>query len=137
LPLPRLNAVGYWLYLFGGLYLYLQFLYSGGPNAGWFDYVPLASSQYSSGHGVDAWVQIINFTEVSALIVAAALIVTVFKQRAPGMSLNRIPLFVWAMLIAMVMVIFAMPAVIFTAGSLNLDRRIGTTLSSEERRVGT
>src|SRR5207247_2922475 len=104
---------------------------------GWFDYVPLASSQYSTGHRIDAWVQIINFTEISALIVAASLIVTVFKQRAPGMSLNRIPLFVWAMLIAMVMVIFAMPAVIFTAGSLNSDRTVGTTLSSEERRVGT
>src|SRR5213079_2003616 len=128
IPFPRLNAVGYWFYLFGGLYLYLQFLGNGGPDAGWFDYVPLASSQYSTGHRVDAWVQIINFTEISALIVAASLIVTVFKQRAPGMSLNRIPLFVWAMLIAMLMVIFAMPAVIFTAGSLNSDRTVGTHL---------
>jgi cytochrome c oxidase subunit I+III len=127
-PFPRLNAVGYWFYLFGGLYLYLQFLGNGGPDAGWFDYVPLASSQYSTGHRIDAWVQIINFTEISALIVAASLIVTVFKQRAPGMSLNRIPLFVWAMLVSMVMVIFAMPAVIFTAGSLNSDRTIGTHL---------
>ena len=127
-PFPRLNAVGYWFYLFGGVYLYLQFFGNGGPDAGWFDYVPLASSQYSTGHRIDAWVQIINFTEVSALIVAASLIVTVFKQRAPGMSLNRIPLFVWAMLVAMVMVIFAMPAVIFTAGSLNSDRTVGTHL---------
>jgi len=125
-PFPRLNAVGYWFYLFGGLYLYLQFLGNGGPDAGWFDYVPLASSQYSTGHRIDAWVQIINFTEVSALIVAASLIVTVFKQRAPGMSLNRIPLFVWAMLIAMVMVIFAMPAVIFTAGSLAIPAPAAT-----------
>jgi len=127
-PFPSLNAVGYWFYLFGGLYLYLQFLGNGGPDAGWFDYVPLASSQYSTGHRIDAWVQIINFTEVSALIVAASLIVTLFKQRAPGMSLNRIPLFVCAMLVSMVMVIFAMPAVIFAAGSLNSDRTIGTHL---------
>src|SRR6266487_2968764 len=117
-PSPRLNAVGYWFYLFGGLYLYIQFLGNGGPDAGWFDYVPLASSQYSTGHRIDAWVQIINFTEISALIVAASIIVTVFKQRAPGMSLNRIPLFVWAMLVSMVMVVFAMPAVIFTAGKI-------------------
>jgi cytochrome c oxidase subunit I len=128
IPFPRLNAVGYWFYLFGGLYLYLQFFGNGGPDAGWFDYVPLASSQYSTGHRIDAWVQIINFTEISALIVAASIIVTVFKQRAPGMSLNRIPLFVWAMLVSMVMVVFAMPAVIFTAGSLNSDRTIGTHL---------
>ncbi len=73
IPFPRLNAVGYWFYLFGGLYLYLQFLGNGGPDAGWFDYVPLASSQYSTGHRIDAWVQIINFTEVSALIVAASI----------------------------------------------------------------
>src|SRR5436309_10603297 len=102
-PFPRMNAVGYRFYLFGGLYLYLQFLGNGGPDAGWFDYVPLASSQYSTGHRDDAWVQSINFTEVSALIVAGSLIVTVFRQRAPGMSLNRIPLVVCAMLIAMVM----------------------------------
>src|SRR5438046_2747068 len=127
-PFPRLNALGYWFYLFAGLYIYLQFLGNGGADAGWFDYVPLGSSQYSTGHRVDAWVQIINFTEVSALIVAAGLIVTVFKQRAPGMSLNCIPLFAWAMLVAMVMVIFAMPAVIFTAGSINSDRTIGTHL---------
>src|SRR5205823_4366282 len=63
---------------------------------------------------------------VSALIVASSLIVTVFKQRAPGMSLNRIPLFVWSILVTMIMVIFAMPAVIFAAGSLNSDRTIGT-----------
>src|SRR5213076_3084572 len=127
-PFPRLNAVGYWFYLFGGLYLYLQFLGNGGPDAGWFDYVPLASSQYSTGHRIDAWVQIINFTEVSALIVAASIIVTVFKQRAPGMSLNRNPPCLWAVLVEMIIVIFAMPAVIFTAASLNSDSTIGTHL---------
>src|SRR5438105_14594491 len=100
---PRLNAVGYWFYLFGGSYLYLQFLCSGGPDAGWFDYVPLASSQYSTGHRIDAWVQIINFTEISALIVASSLIVTVFSQRAPGMSLNRITPFASARLISTAM----------------------------------
>jgi cytochrome c oxidase subunit I+III len=125
-PFPRLNAVGYWFYLIGGLYLYVSFFFNGGPDAGWFDYVPLASPEFSSGHRIDAWVQIINFTEVSALIVASSLIVTIFRQRAPGMSLNRIPLFVWAILITMIMIVFAMPAVIFAAGSLNSDRTVGT-----------
>ena len=125
-PFPRLNAVGYWFYLIGGLYLYASFFGNGGPDAGWFSYVPLAGSEFSSGHRIDAWVQVINFTEVSSLIVASSLIVTVFKQRAPGMSLNRVPLFVWAILITMIMIVFAMPAVIFAAGSLNSDRTIGT-----------
>src|SRR5205823_1351701 len=97
-PFPRLNAVGYWFYLSGGFLLYGCFFANRGPDAGWFAYVPLSGNQFSSGHGMDAWVQIINFTEVSALIVAAELIVTIFKQRAPGMSLNRIPLFVWSVL---------------------------------------
>src|SRR5258706_13395601 len=105
--------------------LYASYCGSGGRNAGWCSCVRRACCQYSTRRRGDAWVQITNFTEVSALIVAASLIVTVFKQRAPGMSLNRIPLFVWAMLIAMIMVIFAMPAVIFAAGSLNSDRSLG------------
>ena len=125
-PFPRLNAVGYWFYLAGGLLLYGTFFANRGPDAGWFAYVPLSGNAYSSGHGMDAWVQIINFTEVSALIVAGSLIVTAFKQRAPGMSLDRIPLFVWAILVTMIMIVFAMPAVIFAAGSLNSDRSLGT-----------
>ncbi len=125
-PFPRLNAVGYWFYLAGGLLLYGTFLANRGPDAGWFAYVPLSGNAYSSGHGMDAWVQIINFTEVSALIVAGSLIVTIFKQRAPGMSLDRVPLFAWAILITMIMIVFAMPAVIFAAGSLNSDRSLGT-----------
>jgi cytochrome c oxidase subunit I len=125
-PYPRLNAVGYWFYLSGGFLLYGCFFANRGPDAGWFAYVPLSGNQYSSGHGMDSWVQIINFTEVSALIVAAELIVTIFKQRAPGMSLNRVPLFVWAILITMIMIVFAMPSVIFAAGSLNSDRSMGT-----------
>jgi cytochrome c oxidase subunit 1 len=125
-PFPRLNAAGYWFYLIGGLYLYASFFANGGPDAGWFSYTPLSASEFSSGHRLDAWVQIINFTEVSALIVASSLIVCIFKQRAPGMSLNRIPLFVWAMLVTMIMIVFSMPAVIFAAGSLNSDRSLGT-----------
>ncbi|HEY6066829.1 MAG TPA: cytochrome c oxidase subunit I [Thermoanaerobaculia bacterium] len=125
-PFPRLNSVGYWFYLFGGLFLYFSFFANGGPDAGWFSYPPLSASEFSSGHRLDAWVQIINFTEVSALIVASSLIVTVFKQRAPGMSLDRVPIFVWAILITMLMIVFAMPAVIFAAGSLNSDRSVGT-----------
>ena len=123
---PRLNALGYWFYVFGGAFLYLMFFVNHGPDAGWFSYTPLSGPQYSPGHGVDAWVQIINFTEISALIVAAELIVTVFKQRAPGMSLDRIPLYVWSVLVTMFMIVFAMPAVIFAAGSLNSDRSLGT-----------
>ncbi|MDR5171126.1 cytochrome c oxidase subunit I [Methylobacillus flagellatus] len=123
---PRLNAFAYWVYLFGGLMLYGAFLLNTGPDAGWFGYVPLAGADYSPGKRVDFWAQMITFTELSALLEAVILITTVFKLRAPGMSLNRIPLFVWSMLVTSFMVVFAMPAVMLGSTALLLDRLVGT-----------
>ncbi|HEV2854986.1 MAG TPA: cytochrome c oxidase subunit I [Thermoanaerobaculia bacterium] len=126
LSFPRLNALSYWVYLFGGLFLYAGFFLNTGPDAGWFAYVPLAGPEYSPGKRVDIWAQMITFTEISALAVAVNLITTIFKKRAPGMSLNRIPLFVWAMLVTSFMVVFAMPAVMLSSLMLALDRLVDT-----------
>jgi heme/copper-type cytochrome/quinol oxidase subunit 1 len=93
---PRLNAFSYYLYLFGGIMFYVAFLTNTGADNGWFSYVPLAGPDYAPGKRADFWAQLITFTEVSGLCVAVETLVTVFKLRAPGMSLNRIPLFVWA-----------------------------------------
>ncbi len=93
---PRLNLYGYFVYLIGGILLYTAFLLNTGPDAGWFAYVPLSGPAYSPGKRVDIWAQMITFTEISALVGAVVVIGTVFKMRAPGMSLNRMPLFVWA-----------------------------------------
>ncbi|MDB5921280.1 MAG: cytochrome c oxidase, subunit, partial [Betaproteobacteria bacterium] len=123
---PRLNTYAYWVYLFGGLMLYGAFFVNTGPDAGWFSYTPLAGPQYSPGKRVDIWAQMITFTEVSGLIVAVILITTTFKLRAPGMTLNRIPLFVWAMLVTSFMIMFAMPAVMFASTALITDRLVGT-----------
>jgi cytochrome c oxidase subunit I+III len=123
---PRLNTYAYWIYLFGGLMLYAAFFVNSGPDAGWFSYTPLAGPQYSPGKRVDFWAQMITFTEVSGLLVAIILITTVFKLRAPGMTLNRIPLFVWTMLVTSFMVMFAMPAVMFASTALITDRLVGT-----------
>jgi cytochrome c oxidase subunit I+III len=123
---PRLNAFGYYVYLFGGIFLYLMFFLNTGPDNGWFNYVPLAGPEYAPGKRSDVWAQLITFTELSALVVAVSLIVTVFKLRAPGMSLNRIPLFVWAILVMSFMVVFAMPTVALASTCLILDRLIGT-----------
>src|SRR4051795_915344 len=119
---PRLNAFGYWTYLFGGLLLWGALLCNTGPDAGWFSYVPLAGPQFSPGKRVDIWADMVTTTEISALVAAVEIIVTVFKQRAVGMSLNRIPLFVWAMVVTSFMVIFAMPAVMLASGCLATDR---------------
>jgi cytochrome c oxidase subunit 1 len=123
---PRLNAYGYWIYLFGGLMLYTAFALDIGPDAGWFSYPPLAGPEFSPGKRVDFWAQLITFTEVSGLISSIVLITTIFKLRAPGMTLDRIPLFVWAMLVTSFMVMFAMPAVMFASTGLITDRLVGT-----------
>jgi cytochrome c oxidase subunit 1 len=123
---PRMNAYAYWVFLFGGLMLYTAFLLNIGPDTGWFSYPPLAGPDYSPGKRVDFWAQMITFTELSALLEAVILIVTVFKLRTPGMTLARIPLFVWAMLVTAFMVLFAMPAVMLASTALILDRLVGT-----------
>src|SRR5207248_8889964 len=123
---PRLNAYSYYLYVFGGIMVWLALLSNTGPDAGWFSYVPLSGPGYAPGKRVDFWAQMITFTEVSALAVAVEIIVTVFKLRAPGMSLNRIPLFVWAQTITAFLVVFAMPAVMLSSSMLILDRLVST-----------
>ena len=123
---PRMNAYGYFVYLFGGLLLYGGFLLNIGPDTGWFSYVPLAGPAFSPGKRVDIWAQMITFTEIAALVGAVEIIATVFKQRAVGMSLNRIPLFVWSQVVTSFMIIFAMPAVMLASGFLAMDRLVDT-----------
>jgi cytochrome c oxidase subunit 1 len=123
---PRLAAFNYWVFLFGGAMIYIAFFLNIGPDVGWFSYVPLAGPEYSPGKRADMWAQMVTFTELSALGVAVQLIVTIFKQRAPGMSLNRMPLMVWAILVTSFMTVFAMPAVMLASSFLIMDRLIGT-----------
>src|SRR3954464_10799348 len=86
---PRLVAFGYWLFLFGGLFLWVSFLLDVGPDVGWFAYVPLSGPEYGIGKRPDVWAQTITFTEISGLTIAVATITTILKHRAPGMSLDR------------------------------------------------
>jgi cytochrome c oxidase subunit I len=123
---PRLNAFSYWIYVAGGLLLWIAFVVDTGPDVGWFAYVPLSGPQYGVGKRADIWAQMITFTELSALAIAVEIVVTVFKQRAPGMSLDKIPLFVWSMLVTSFLIILAMPAIMIASTSLILDRLIGT-----------
>jgi cytochrome c oxidase subunit I len=123
---PRLNAFSYWIYLFGGIFLWVAFLLNIGPEAGWFSYVPLAGPEYSPGKRTDVWAQMITFTEVAALAGAVELIATILKQRAPGMSLNRMPLYAWTILVTSFMIVFAMPAVMLASSFLISDRLVGT-----------
>jgi cytochrome c oxidase subunit 1 len=130
---PRLVAYSYWLYLFGGIFLWVSFLMNVGPDAGWFSYTPLAEQLYSPTKRADVWAQMITFTEVAALAVAVSVITTAFKMRAPGMSLDRIPIFVWAQIVISFMVIFAMPAIMVGSTGLILDRLVSTHFFDVER----
>ncbi len=123
---PRLNAFSYWVYLFGGIMIFIAFAMDIGPEAGWTGYVPLSSSDFSPGKRTDFWAQMITFTEVSALCIAVEIVATTMTMRAPGMTLARMPLFAWAMLVTALMVIFAMPSVMLGSTFLITDRLIGT-----------
>ncbi len=123
---PRMNAFSYWIYLAGGLMLFAAFFLDVGPDVGWFAYVPLAGPQYGIGKRPDFWAQMITFTELSGLLVAIEIVATAFKMRAPGMTLYRMPIFVWAMVVTAFMILFAMPAVMFASTALILDRLVGT-----------
>jgi cytochrome c oxidase subunit I+III len=123
---PRLNTFSYFMFLFGGIFLFTALVLNTGPDAGWFSYPPLSGPDYSPGKRVDVFAQLITFTEVAALSVAVALIATIFKLRAPGMTLNRLPLFVWAMLVTSLMIVLSLPAVVSSSTFLLLDRLVGT-----------
>src|SRR5919106_3525866 len=95
LPYPRLTALSYWTYLFGGIFLYSSFAFGLAPDGGWFAYVPLTSKEFSPGLNMDYWLIGLSVAEVAGIGAAAELIVAVLKLRAPGMSLGRMPLFAW------------------------------------------
>jgi len=106
---PRLNAFGYWLVPFGGLLLHYSFLTGSAPNAGWFNYAPLSERAYSSLQGIDYWLIALLVLGIGSVSSAINIIVTILICRAPGMSLQRVPLFVWMMFITSILVILAIP----------------------------
>jgi cytochrome c oxidase subunit 1 len=130
---PRMNAFGYYIFLFAGLLIWGGLLFGTGPNGGWFAYTPLTESRYTPERGIDIYSAVITLTEVAALVAAIELIVTIFRFRAPGMSLNRMPLFVWASLFTSFMVIFAMPSVMVGSTELTLDRSISTQFFNSDK----
>ncbi len=122
---PRLNALSFWLFLGSGCLIYSGVALGMGPNAGWFDYVPLALRQYDPGPGVDFYALGLIFNGISSTAAAANFIVTIFRLRAPGMSLNRMPLFCYANLAASLALVFALPALTIDLVFLELQRKLG------------
>jgi cytochrome c oxidase subunit I+III len=123
---PRLNALSYWIYLVSGIFLYTSLPLGAMPNAGWFDYVPYAGRTYNPGLNIDFYALTVLLLAVSTTVGSINFVTTLFKTRAPGMSLNRLPIIVWGTLTASVSNIFALPALSAAAVMLFLDRRYGT-----------
>ncbi|HEY0757120.1 MAG TPA: cytochrome c oxidase subunit I [Ktedonobacteraceae bacterium] len=129
---PRMNAFGYWIVLFGGLFLSSSFLVGAPPNAGWFSYAPL--TEVTCGNGVactpglnmDFWALGILMLGISSIAGSLNFVVTIFKMRAPGMTINRMPLFVWMTMVTAFLLLFSLPSLTAASILLLLDRHAGT-----------
>jgi len=122
---PRMNAFSFWVFAASGIFMYVGLATGNGPNAGWFDYVPLASRTYNPGSAIDFYALGLIFNAISSTAAAINFIVTIFKMRAPGMALNRMPLFCYAFLAVSFALVFALPALSIDCVFLELDRRLG------------
>ena len=125
LPFPRLGAFAFWAYFVGGLVFFCTLFFDLAPSGGWFMYPPLTNTRYSPGIGADFWLLGIGFIEISAIAGAIEIIVGILRTRAPGMSLDKMPMFAWTMLIFAAMIVFAFPAVILATMMLELERAFG------------
>jgi cytochrome c oxidase subunit I+III len=125
LPFPRLSAYAFWAYFLGGLAFFCSLFFGLAPNGGWFMYPPLTSDAHSPGINADFWLLGIGFIEISAIAGAIEIIVGVLRTRAPGMSLDRLPIFAWAMLVFAVLIVLGFPAIILATLLLELERALG------------
>src|SRR5580693_1715174 len=120
--LPRLGALSFWQQLLGGVLLYFSFATGSAPNAGWFSYAPLSEKPFSPGPGVDFWAFALLLIAAASIGAAINLIVTIATERAPGMTMRLVPLFVWMTFVASVMIVFALPALAAALVMLLSDR---------------
>lgn len=129
---PRLTAYGYWVYLFGGVLFYASYLFGAVPDVGWFGYTPLSSTRFT-GVSTDFWLLGLSMVEVAGLTAAVEIVVTILKFRAPGMTLNRLPLLVLSLLVVGVMILFAFTVLLTATVLLECDRALGTAFFDVER----
>jgi cytochrome c oxidase subunit 1 len=120
---PRLNALSYWIFLFGGIFIYSSFFLGGAPDGGWFGYAPLSRIQPS--HGMDFYAIGLQILGIASLAGAVNFIVTIINMRAPGMTLMRMPVFIWMSLVVSFLLLFAMPIIAVALFLLTFDRLFG------------
>ena len=123
---PRLNAFSYWTFLAGAIVLNLSWFMGGAPNAGWFGYSPITGEAYNPGHGIDFWIVSLQILGIASLAAAFNFIVTIINMRAPGMTLDRMPLFTWMTFVTSFLLILAFPVITVALVELMFDRFYGT-----------
>ena len=123
---PRLNALSYWIFLSGGLFINSSFLFGAAPDGGWFGYATLTTRQFSPGHHIDFWMLGLQILGIASMLAGFNFIVTIVNMRAPGMTLMRMPVFVWMSLVVQFLVVLAFPAITVALILLMFDRFFGT-----------
>ena len=123
---PRLNAFSYWVFLLGGLFLNVSFLFGAAPDTGWYGYANLTSRQFSAGPNVDFWNMGLQMLGVASLAAAVNFFVTIVNMRAPGMTMMRMPMFVWMSFITQILLLLAFPVIAVALILLMFDRFFGT-----------
>src|SRR3954470_12575237 len=127
---PRLNMFGYWVFLFGGIFIYSGFVFGGAPDGGWFGYAPLTSTPLSEGflpgRGADFWAVGLILLGIGSVATAVNFIVTALNMRAPGMTMMKMPVFVWMMLVVAFLTLFAMPPLTAALIQVFMDRNFHT-----------
>lgn len=126
MALPRLNAFSFWIFLFGGLLLYFSFASGHAPAAGWFSYAPLSEKGYSTRSGLDYWALALLGIGVGTIATGINLIVTIITLRTEGMSIRRLPLFVWMVFVNSFLIVFALPALNASLVMLLVDRQLNS-----------
>jgi cytochrome c oxidase subunit 1 len=130
---PRLNALSYWLFLCGGIFINSGWLIGQSPNQGWFGYANLTERAYTPGYGVDFWLLGLQILGIASLMAAFNFIVTILNMRAPGLTLTRLPVFIWMTLVVQFLLITAMPVISVALFEIGFDRFFGANFFNVEK----
>jgi cytochrome c oxidase subunit 1 len=129
---PRINAFGFWCFLAGAIFVNLSWFLGGAADGGWFMYAPNSSVEFSPTNGIDFWGLGIQITGIASLTGAINLIVTVINMRAPGMSLMKMPIFTWMILVIQFLLLFAIPVITVALFLLMFQRSFDATFFNVE-----
>ncbi|HEV2125649.1 MAG TPA: cbb3-type cytochrome c oxidase subunit I, partial [Chloroflexota bacterium] len=125
MPFPKMTAFGMWTFMLGSAVFYSSFLFGDVPEGGWYAYVPLTGEQYSPGRAIDFWLLGLSVAEVAAIATGIEIITGILKMRAPGMTLYRMPVYIWAVLVMAYSLLFGFTPLIVGTSLLELDRKFG------------